>query len=222
MSRAYEDYVRSCMATGCSARHCRDIQLLTFGFLVDVNEGSKLTGQVPKNTWFAQQREAMGLTSYVYAFIAVAGCDEIVQWGFDETTLDGRSCFNQWCLLRTGKVLKLVTLECAGVLPSSTAEDTIEHITETWDRGKQVVNMLRGHLGPELENVHCPVVNGGVEIHKIFGLMHDTCNTANRVAELMANLRDDRGRQYFGEATWDAEGNKVRTIYLLLPLYTLH
>ena len=63
MSRAYEDYVRSCMATGCSARHCRDIQLLTFGFLVDVNEGSKLTGQVPKINWFAQQREAMGLRS---------------------------------------------------------------------------------------------------------------------------------------------------------------
>ena len=212
MSRAYEDYIRSCMATGCSARHIRDIQLLTFGFLVDVNEGSKLIKQVPKINWYAQQREAMGLTSYVYAFIAVAGCDEIIQWGFDETTLDGTSCFNQWCLLRTGKVVKLVTLECAGVLPSSTAEETIDHIKETWERGKQVVKMLREHLGPELENVHCPVVNGGVMIHKIFGLMHDTCNTANRVAELMADLRDDRGRQFFGEATWDAEGNKVGTI----------
>ena len=78
MSRAYEDYVRSCMATGCSARHIRDIQLLTFGFLLDVNEGTKLKGQVPEINWFAQQREAMGLVSYVYAFLAVAGCDEIV------------------------------------------------------------------------------------------------------------------------------------------------
>jgi hypothetical protein len=95
MSRAYEDYVRSCMATGCSARHIRDIQLLKFDFLVDVNEGTKLKGQVPEINWFAQQREAMGLASYVYSFIAVAGCDEIVQWGFDETTLDSRSCFNQ-------------------------------------------------------------------------------------------------------------------------------
>jgi hypothetical protein len=30
------------------------------------------------------------------------GCDEVVQWGFDETTLDGQACFNQWCLVRTG------------------------------------------------------------------------------------------------------------------------
>jgi hypothetical protein len=180
MSRAYEDYVRSCMATGCSARHIRDIQLLTFRFLVDVNEGTKLKGQVPEISWFAQQREAMGLASYVYSFIALAGCDEIVQWGFDETTLDGRSCFNQWCLLRTDKVVKLVTLECAGVLPSSTAEETIVHIAETWERGKQVVNMLRDHLGPELENVHRPVVNGGVAIHKIFGLMHDVQHCESR------------------------------------------
>jgi hypothetical protein len=212
MSRAYEDYVRSCMATGCSARHIRDIQLLTFGFLLDVNEGTKLKGQVPAINWFAQQREAMGMASYVYAFLAVAGCDEIVQWGFDETTLDGSSCFNQWCLLRKDKVVTLVTLECAGVLPSSTAEETIEHIAATWERGKQVVDMLRNHLGPDLQNVHCPVVNGGVELHKIFGLMHDTCNTANRVAELMATLRDDSGRKYFGEDTWDAEGNKVARI----------
>jgi hypothetical protein len=125
MSRAYEDYVRSCMATGCSARHIRDIQLLTFGFLIDVTEGSKLKAQVPEINWFSQQRKAMGLASYVYAFMAIAGCDDIVQWGFDETTLDGRSCFNQWCLLRTAKVVKLITLECAGVLPSSTAEGTI-------------------------------------------------------------------------------------------------
>jgi hypothetical protein len=33
---------------------------------------------------------------------ARGGCDEVVQWGFDETTLDGTACFNQWCLVRTG------------------------------------------------------------------------------------------------------------------------
>ncbi len=30
------------------------------------------------------------------------GCDEVLQWGFDETTLDGQSCVNQWCLIRSG------------------------------------------------------------------------------------------------------------------------
>ncbi len=110
--------------------------------------------------------------------------------------------------------MKLVTLECAGLLPSSTAEDTITHITETWERGKTVVNMLRAHLGPDLRDVHCPLINGGVNLQKIFGLMHDTCNTANRVAnrvaELMASLRDDCGRQYFGEEAWDFEGTRRR------------
>ena len=74
--------------------------------------------------------------------------------------------------------------------------------------------MVREHLGPDLQNDHCPIVNGGVEIHKIFGLMHDTCNTANRVAELMVNLRNENGRKCFGEETWDAEGNKVPTLLL--------
>ncbi len=89
---------------------------------------------MPKVRWFANQREALGLEAVVYAFMAVGkirtvtlslflfpnlsftltltlsrtlplgACDEVVQWGFDETTLDGTSCFNQWCLLRTGKI----------------------------------------------------------------------------------------------------------------------
>ena len=59
------------------------------------------------------------------------------------------------------------------------------HIAETWARGKQVVNMVREHLGPELQNVHCPVVNGGVEIHKIFGLMHDSLYLAMKFPYLL-------------------------------------
>jgi hypothetical protein len=161
----------------------------------------------------------MGLTSYAYAFLQIAGCDDPVQWDFDETTLDGQSCFNQWCLLRKQSVIKLVTLECAGALPSSIAEETIAHIAETWERGKNVVNMLRDQLGPDLQNVHCPLINEGEDIHKIFGLMHDTCNTANRVAELMATFRDDCGKNHFGEATWDAEGYKVNTSYHVCKPY---
>jgi hypothetical protein len=175
------------MATGCSARHNRDILLLSANYFLGVEEGPTFNAKVPQITWFSLQREAMGLAAYVYSFLQIAGCDEIVQWGFDETTLDGQSCFNQWCLIRREGAVKLVTLECAGLLPSSTADETIAHITETWERGKTVVNMLREQLGPDLQDVHCPLVNGGVAIHKIFGLMHDTCNTANRV------FRDDCG-----------------------------
>ncbi len=123
--------------------------------------------------------------------------------------------------------MKLVTLECAGILPSSTANETITHITNAWARGKTIINMLREQLGPDLRDLHCPLRNGGVEIHKIFGLMHDTCNTANRVADLMGSLRDDCGRLYYGEETWDAEGNKVplsapNIDTLTLTLYPSH
>ena len=47
-----------------------------------------------------------------------------MQWGFDETTLDGVSTLNQWAMLqfpdeaesggRAGRGFTIVTLECAG------------------------------------------------------------------------------------------------------------
>jgi hypothetical protein len=62
--------------------------------------------------------------------------------------------------------------------------------------------MVRAELGPEDAATLVPLVNGGVAVHKIFGLMHDTCSTANRVAELMATLRDEQAMRYHGEAAW--------------------
>ncbi len=59
-------------------------------------------------------------------------------------------------------------------------------------------------LGTELGEQLVPLVNGGVCLHKIFGLMHDTCNTANRVAQLMAELRETKARAFYGETVWDA------------------
>ena len=44
----------------------------------------------------------LSLTLTLPRFLLLGACDEVVQWGFDETTLDGTSCFNQWCLVRTG------------------------------------------------------------------------------------------------------------------------
>ena len=62
--------------------------------------------------------------------------DEVLQWGFDETSLDGQSCMNQWCLIRTGTSVTIVTVECSGVLPDSTAAETVVHIKKTWERGQ--------------------------------------------------------------------------------------
>ena len=104
----FEAFIRSVLACGCSARQARDTILLTVGFLLPAALAVPLCDAVPKIRWFANQREALGLEAAVYAFMAVGGCDEVVQWGFDETTLDGTACFNQWCLVRTGKVLRIV------------------------------------------------------------------------------------------------------------------
>ena len=76
--------------------------MLTVAFLLPAALAVPLCDEVPKIRWFAKQREALGLEAAVYAFMAVGACDEVVQWGFDETTLDGTACFNQWCLVRTG------------------------------------------------------------------------------------------------------------------------
>jgi hypothetical protein len=125
-------------------------------------------------------------------------------------------------------VHSIVTVECAGILPCSTADETITHIEKTWQRGqvyllhavllplarnrkpnthlsvKTLLEMVRAELGPEIGDELVPMVNGGVQLHKIFGLMHDTCNTANRVAVLMAELRERKARTFHGEAAWDA------------------
>jgi hypothetical protein len=71
LSREFEDYSRSCMATGCSARHIRDIFLLTSDFLMGPDAAPKLKDEVPEVEWFARQREAMGLATYVHSFLEV-------------------------------------------------------------------------------------------------------------------------------------------------------
>ncbi len=75
----------------------------------------------------------------------------------------------------------IVTLECAAVLPNSEAEDVVKHIEAVWERGKLAIDALRECLGPELRDTLCPLRNGGVSLHKLYGVMHDTCNCANKV-----------------------------------------
>jgi hypothetical protein len=51
---------------------------------------------LPQQRWFQSQREGLGVESYLYSFMRIAGASRILQWGFDESTLDGVSCLNQW------------------------------------------------------------------------------------------------------------------------------
>ncbi len=90
----------------------------------------------------------------------------------------------------------IVTLECAGVLPSGTAEEVVQHIEKAWSRGKAAVDALRAELNEVDRDILCPLVEGGVSLHKIYGVMHDTCNTANLVAKLIIQLQERTHRAY--------------------------
>jgi hypothetical protein len=61
-------------------------------------------------------------------------------------------------------------------------------------KGQKCVNLLRDELGIEAADIHVPLINGGVLLHKLQGVMHNTCNTANKTARLAKSLRDTSGR----------------------------
>jgi hypothetical protein len=194
-------HVRCLLATGSSARSCRE-QLLLSGqyFLPEVLE-APFCDDIPQLRWFNTQREAMGNEAYLYALTSLAKCDKVEQWGFDETSLDGVPSFNQWCRIREGDSYKVVTMECAGLLPGASAELVAEHVRRTWERGKEALNLLRHELGEEADAL-VPLVNGGVNFAKLQSVMHDTCNHANKVARLAKEIRNDSGREFYGEEEW--------------------
>jgi hypothetical protein len=89
-------------------------------------EAAIFSSTLPQIRWFQAQREGSGLESYLYSFMRIAGASWIIQWGFDETTLNGVSCLNQWAMVESpleegggggeGMVggVTIVTLECGG------------------------------------------------------------------------------------------------------------
>ena len=213
ISGAFEAFGRTVVATGRSGRHARDTLLLTADYLLNPDEAEIFKVDLPTTHWFARQREAVGSESFVYSCLKIAACSSILQWGFDETSLDGVPTFNQWCLVRREPGVAIITLECAGLLPSSTAAETVEHIANTWERGRACVGLVRQALGPDLQDTLAPLKDGGLMLHKIFGIMHDTCATANLVAELMASARNEDGREHFGLDEWEGKDNKAKPMF---------
>jgi hypothetical protein len=61
--------------------------------------------------------------------------------------------------------------------------------------------MLREQLGAEADT-YVPLVNGGVNLSKLCGVMHDTCHAANAIARTVRVLRDDSGRALYGAKEW--------------------
>jgi hypothetical protein len=63
------------------------------------------------------------------------------------------------------------------------------------------MTMLREQLGAEADN-YVPLVNGGISLSKLCGVMHDTCHAANAIARTVRVLRDDSGRALYGAEEW--------------------
>jgi hypothetical protein len=105
---------------------------------------------------------------------------------------------NARIFLRLAPIVKTNLSDCLtlGVLPTGTAVEVVQHIEKAWARGQAAVEALRAELGVEDRDTLCPLVEGGVSLHKIYGVMHDTCNTANLVAQLMIKLQERKHRAY--------------------------
>ncbi len=95
LTTEFDAFARSVLASGCSARHARDNLLLTLQFLLPqpmvtptvplacsnslfliitvfhFRQGALMSAQVSRVAWFARQREALGLESMLYAYIAL-------------------------------------------------------------------------------------------------------------------------------------------------------
>ena len=110
---------------------------------------------------------------------------------------------NQWCRIKENEEYKIVTLECAGLLAGSTSTRVAQHVKVAWQRGQHAVEMLRTELGEACDDL-APLINGGVSITKLRGAMHDSCNCANLIAKKVRLLRDDAGKDMYGQEEWAA------------------
>jgi hypothetical protein len=90
----FEQHVRCSLATGATARQVTDILRLDASYLLEAEQASIFCQDLPQLRWVQTQREGLGIESYLYSFMRIAGASRVLQWGFDETTLDGVSVLN--------------------------------------------------------------------------------------------------------------------------------
>ncbi len=140
MSVAFEQYVRGILATGFSAKAARGTVSMSAKTFLSPERFKQMELVLPLERWFRSQREGIGCEAWTYAMIRVAGASKILQWGFDETKLDGISTINQSVLLtNNSNVPEVVAIEAAGLLVGGTAAQIAEHICAAklarWARG---------------------------------------------------------------------------------------
>ena len=113
--------------------------------------------------------------------------------------------------LSVNVTLSLILIPLSGLLVGSTAIEICEHVEKAWEIGQRAIELLKAELGGEADDL-LAVEGGGVLLHKIRGVMHDTCATANLTATLMQEKRNTSGRLRYGYDEWEAlagEHNKI-------------
>ena len=88
-------------------------------------------------------------------------------------------------------------LECAGLLPGSTAEEITSHVKETWSRGRKAVALLRERLGDRADDL-VPVRMGSVRLLRLEACMGDGYNTAKAVMRLLGEAKREDGIACYG------------------------
>jgi hypothetical protein len=115
-----------------------------------------------------------------------------------------------------GQSVTIVTLECAGIVPGSTADEIVVHIEKAWERVQAAVEALRTELIIEDTDVFCPLVQGGVNLHKLYGVMHDACHCTNLVACLIVQLQERKKRVFLSEDVWELTSPESRAMFNFL------
>ena len=196
------------LCLGCSAAAARVQLLHTASIFLRPEAYDIYAALVPNLRWFQAQREALGNEAWLYAMIELSRAKECLQHGFDETSIDGTPTLNQWVLLESpaGQPPRIVTLQCAGLLVGSKATEICEHIEGAWALGQQAIGLLREELVGHADEL-VPMTNGGVQLHKLRAIMHDTCATANLAASMMKEKRDVSGQMAFGYDNWEQKAD---------------
>ncbi len=104
------------------------------------------------------------------------------------------------CTLTQTITLNLILTSTFHLTLHSTA--ICAHIEEAWEIGQRAIQTLRIELGSEADSL-VPLTNGGVKLHKLRAIMHDTCATANLAAVLMKEKRDVSGQLQYGYDDWE-------------------
>lgn len=212
-SEQLDRHIYALLATGASARCVREHMRLNFSFLIP----SLQTVELPKVDYIEKKRIEMGLSSQFYSVWEIAQASEIHQCGWDETKMEyNQSTANLWVRITDRfEEVKTITMEAVGILIGGTAEEIGAHIDQQFKRADALNDKLRAQL---LESgfdpdVYAPKVQGGVNLSKIKATMHDTCNTANKSAVVVARLAAKSGEELFGAEVWAAMPVGKKKVY---------